>query len=413
MEKLHLNQNKVSQNRETFFDPDETITLLNNTEHRKQLERLTLIYNDEPFTLTSYFIVTLIMTFMAWPHTNQFLISAWLITVTIVLCLRFILTLCFQAQQDKNIRPHKWQQRLTLLSFISGVVIGSCGFITLTPEHYLLPLILAIGLITLSSISVSVLSISSSTFISFIIPALLPVIANTLISGDRINFGIGLLIIMFTVTLILLSNRTRENINKSLDIRYENTHLLDDLTVSQLQLQKQNIELEKLATEDHLTGLANRRYGDMHLEAEWKKAIRQQHPVSLIMIDIDKFKDYNDHYGHQAGDDCLKIVAQALKQSLSRPSDLAVRYGGEEFLVVLPDTEITGAIQLARKFQKVLENVNIKHEYSDIANHLTVSCGVASYTPKRSDKVRALVNQADIAMYKSKFSGGNRTISFS
>ena len=412
MHKPHSQAFEQPPSKDTLFDPLETVTLFHNDETVRQQERLKLIYHDEPFTITSYFIISLIMTFMAWPHTNQHVLSAWFIVTTVVLSLRLMLTLTFQLKNDKNIRPEKWSQRLILFSFFSGLSIGACGFIPLTSDQYFLPLILTVGLTTLSSISVSTLSAEKYAFPSFLIPALLPITVNTLTSGDRINFGIGLLILIFSFTLILLDKRTRANMNKALEIRYENTSLLHGLTASKIQLEKKNSELKKLATKDHLTTLANRRHGEQHLKDEWKTAIRHQRSIAVIMIDIDQFKSYNDHYGHQAGDDALKTVAESIKQSLSRPSDLACRYGGEEFLVVLPDTDVVGGFKVARRIQNALFKVHMTHEYSDIQEYLTISCGVAHIIPKRSDKIGSLIKQADIAMYKAKFSGGNETFAF-
>ena len=400
------------QAKDTLFDPLETVTLFHNDESIRQQERLKLIYNDEPFTITSYFIVSLIMAFMAWPHTNQHLLSAWFVLTFVILSLRLVLTLTFQLKKDNNIRPEKWSQRLTLFSFISGLSIGACGFIPLNGDQYFLPLILTVGLTTLSSISVSTLSAEKYAFPSFLVPALLPITINTLSSGDRINFGIGLLIVIFSFMLILLGKRTRANMNKALEIRYENTSLLHGLTASKIQLEKKNSELEKLATKDHLTTLANRRHGEQHLHDEWKTAIRHHRSIAVIMIDIDQFKSYNDHYGHQMGDDALKTVAESIKQSLSRPSDLACRYGGEEFLVILPDTDVVGGFKVARRIQNALFKVRIPHEHSQIQDYLTTSSGVAHIIPKRGDKINVLVKQADIAMYKAKFSGGNRAFAF-
>lgn len=412
MFKYSSNHTEQTEAKETFFDPMETISLFNNDENIQKTERLKLIFNDEPFTLTSYFIVTLIMTFMAWPHTNQYVLSAWFISSTIILSLRLLLTIGFQASQDKNIRPQKWHQRLTVFSFVSGLAIGSCGFITMPAEQYFLPLILTVGLTTLSSISVSTLSIEKNLFPSFLVPALLPITLNTLSSGDRINFGIGLLILIFSFMLILLEKRSRDNMNKALQIRYENTSLLSGLTASKRQLEKKNSELEKLATRDHLTTLANRRYGDRILQNEWKKALRQKSPLAVLMIDIDQFKSYNDNYGHQMGDDALKTVAQAIKQSLSRPADLACRYGGEEFLVILPDTDIVGAFKIGRRIQEALYKVHIRHEHSPVKDYITISCGVADIIPKRNNTLSSLVKQADIAMYKAKFHGGDQVMTF-
>lgn len=412
MHKPHSQAFEQSQVKETLFDPLETVTLFHNDETVRQQECLKLIYHDEPFTLTSYFIVSLIMTFMAWPHTNQYIISAWFIITSLILSLRLLMAVTFQTRKDNNIRPAKWSQRLTLFSFLSGLSIGACGFIPLTSEQYFLPLILTVGLTTLSSISVSTLSVEKYVFPSFLVPALLPITINTLTSGDRINFGIGLLILIFSFMLILLDKRTRTNMNKALEIRYENTSLLNGLTASKIQLEKKNSELEKLATKDHLTTLANRRHGEQHLKNEWKTAIRHHRPIAVIMIDIDQFKSYNDHYGHQMGDDALKAVAESIKQSLSRPSDLACRYGGEEFLITLPDTDVVGAFKVARRIENALFKVHMPHEFSSIEDYVTISCGVAHIIPKRGNKISDLVKQADIAMYKAKFSGGNKTYSF-
>jgi len=299
-----------------------------------------------------------------------------------------------------------------LSSFFTGLTIGACGFISFIPDQYFLPLILTVGLITLSSASITSIAIDKNTFFAFLIPTLAPITINTITSGDRINTGIGLLIIIFASTLILLSRHTRDNIDKSLAIRYENSNLVNGLTASKIQLERKNTELERLATHDHLTNIANRRFGEKHLDNEWNTAIRHKRVISIVMIDLDQFKSYNDHYGHLMGDDCLHTIALALHQSLSRPSDLALRYGGEEFMAILPDTDDIGAFRIIKRFQEVLDKIHIPHKFSTTADHVTVSCGIASITPTRSDKASTLINQADIALYKAKFNGGNSTVIF-
>lgn len=397
---------------DTFFDPSETVTLFHNEDSLRHLERLKLIYHDEPFTLTGYFIVCLIMAFMAWPHTNPFYISAWFISVTVILSIRLILNIAFQSRTEKNIRPQKWQHRLTLFSFITGLTIGTCGLFAFPDQQLFLPLILTVGLITLTSISISSLSLEKNLFPMFLIPALLPITINAMLSGNRLHFGIALLLIIFSLMLLLLEKRSRDNMERAFDARFENSSLLSGLTASKIQLEKKNSELERLVTKDHLTSLANRRHGDEYMKQEWQNAIRHHRSISAIMIDIDKFKYYNDHYGHQMGDDALRTVAEAITQSLSRPSDLPIRYGGEEFLVILPDTDVVGAFKIARRIQEALYKVRLQHEYSAVANYLTICCGVATCIPKRSDKPDSLIKQADIALYKAKFSGGNKAVAF-
>jgi len=175
------------------------------------------------------------------------------------------------------------------------------------------------------------------------------------------------------------------------------------------QLRAANSELERMSQSDGLTGVANRRYLDVYLEKEWRSAARAGRSLSFIMIDIDFFKAYNDHYGHQGGDDCLKEVAGALNSALSRPHDLLARYGGEEFAVVLPDTPLEGALHIAENLRGAVEGLLIPHAKSTIAEYLTVSLGVAAMVPDALESIPAvLIAAADRALYRAKAQGRNR-----
>lgn len=175
------------------------------------------------------------------------------------------------------------------------------------------------------------------------------------------------------------------------------------------QLRAANAELERISQSDGLTGVANRRYLDVYLEKEWRSAARAGRTLSFIMIDIDFFKAYNDHYGHQGGDDCLKEVAGALNSALSRPHDLLARYGGEEFAVVLPDTPLAGALHIAENLRSAVEGLLIPHAKSAAAESVTVSLGVAAMVPDAPESTPAvLIAAADRALYRTKAQGRNR-----
>ncbi|MFL1513054.1 sensor domain-containing diguanylate cyclase [Pseudomonas prosekii] len=166
--------------------------------------------------------------------------------------------------------------------------------------------------------------------------------------------------------------------------------------------------LELIATHDSLTGLANRRLFERALDIEFGRGARQGSALSLIMLDIDFFKSYNDNYGHVAGDHCLAEVARALKSCCQRNADLAVRYGGEEFAALLPNTDIHGAMVIAEQIRRSVIDKNISHSGS-LTGQVTVSLGCYSFVPSGRDSVEVFIQRADAALYQAKHSGRNRT----
>lgn len=173
-----------------------------------------------------------------------------------------------------------------------------------------------------------------------------------------------------------------------------------------------NHQLELLANLDGLTQIANRRRFDDYLALEWQRHQREQNPLALILIDIDYFKRYNDSYGHQGGDDCLMRVAQAIAQVPQRPTDLVTRYGGEEFAVILSNTETDGALKLANTIQATIAEINIDHQNSDVSDCVTLSMGVASLIPTVEQSIEILISYADKALYTAKDQGRNRAIAY-
>jgi len=176
------------------------------------------------------------------------------------------------------------------------------------------------------------------------------------------------------------------------------------------ELQRANRELEKLASEDGLTRLANRRKFDACLEVEWRRQKRAQMPVSLLMCDVDHFKNFNDTYGHPAGDVCLLKIADVIRRSIHRVSDMGARYGGEEFAVIMSETDMDGARHVAERIRHGLEAMRIPHRRSDAAPYVTVSFGVATIFPREDIQPWALVEMADRRLYQAKQRGRNRIV---
>jgi len=190
-------------------------------------------------------------------------------------------------------------------------------------------------------------------------------------------------------------------------ITLEGEGVLLEAFVDITERKKAEETLKRLSSLDGLTGIANRRHFDEIINLEWKRSLREGEPLSLIMADIDFFKFYNDTYGHQCGDDCLKKVAAAIKKGLKRPGDLVARYGGEEFAVILPDTPLEGAQAVAEDLRLRIEALGIIHAKSPLAGKVTVSLGVASILPKQDLNVEALILAADQALYRAKNEGRN------
>lgn len=173
------------------------------------------------------------------------------------------------------------------------------------------------------------------------------------------------------------------------------------------QLKSANRELKKMAVTDGLTQIPNRRRFQEHLDTEWRRMKRDKQPLSLIMCDIDHFKLYNDNEGHQAGDRCLKKVAQAIKKNLKRAGDLVARYGGEEFAIILPNTLSAGAEVLAKQIQGAIKKLKLPHANSPVSPNITISMGIGTLFPNSDSLPRQLINQADHALYEAKENGRN------
>ncbi|MBS4099341.1 MAG: diguanylate cyclase [Sulfuricella sp.] len=201
-------------------------------------------------------------------------------------------------------------------------------------------------------------------------------------------------------------NRDLAEANTRLEDRVaERTQALAQANAALLQA---NTQLEIISRTDGLLGIANRQCFNERLEQEWLRAKREKTPLALLMLDVDHFKHYNDSYGHQAGDHCLQAVAQAVQLGLRRPADLVARYGGEEMVVILPNTEIEGARNVAANIAAQLAKCAIPHRASPVAAQVTLSIGAATMLPGQDNSADRLIAAADGALYTAKESGRNR-----
>jgi diguanylate cyclase (GGDEF)-like protein len=263
-------------------------------------------------------------------------------------------------------------------------------------------------------------------FTSFLDIVSLSVLANSpwwppilkVIFQNETNSSMGQLVFVLSYSLVLakkysdsLTKKTEmatelSRINSNLDeLVNERTR---DLWLSKQKIEEQKLALEKLSLRDPLTGLWNRRQYNESIQTEWQRCLRHRHPISLIFIDVDYFKNYNDSYGHLAGDRCLYLIAQILDGSLGRSTDMAFRYGGEEFVILLPESAKEEALKTANMLLLEIEAEAIPHCQSLVKNCVTVSMGVSCTIPSPETSADQLIQDADTALYQAKENGRNQ-----
>jgi len=224
------------------------------------------------------------------------------------------------------------------------------------------------------------------------------ILANSIVSSTGLLVVIIIVISLLCIAFVI--QWLKKSHNKVVQL---NTSLNEEIA----QREAAQEELITLSITDPLTGIENRRRFEQEYKVFWLAAIRNQKPIALIMVDIDYFKAYNDNYGHQLGDDTLRIVAKEIREHLSRPTDLVARYGGEEFVILLPDTDLNGAIFICEDLLARIKQKAIPHAFSKVSDIITVSAGIACFVPNQSMSQSHLIKEADDAMYLAKKSGRN------
>ena len=233
------------------------------------------------------------------------------------------------------------------------------------------------------------------------------------VRGSVRGSGVGETALLITIALVLLVTLGTAAIDKR---RFRDlTQLHAQLAASEQallrsegQLREANALLSELSFRDSLTGLYNRRHFDEVFDTEWRRSLRTERPLALLMIDVDCFKALNDNYGHQRGDECLREIARVLEEQPRRGHDIVARFGGEEFAVLLPGADVPGALRIAHNVRSAVEALQLEHRHSRVGEIVTVSVGVCSRIPRHDESAGDLIYEADMALYLAKELGRNR-----
>lgn len=294
-----------------------------------------------------------------------------------------------------------WRHYFLLGACAAGLVWGSAGILLFHPTSFPHQVFLAFVLGGMVAGAIPLLSAVDGAYRCFAIPVFLPIGARLLLAGDRVHVIMGLMVLVFGLAMLASAARIRRLFHDTERLRHELSCSIET-----------GRALEQMVRRDPLTGIANRRLFEEVLDEEWRRARRNHECLAVISADIDHFKQYNDHYGHPAGDECLIQVAQGLAASLSRPGDVVARIGGEEFAFLLPRTSLSGAITLAQMARRHVHELGLPHAASPVAPQVTLSFGVAiSDSPSVSDAAD-LLRASDRALYDAKRRGRDRIAVF-
>lgn len=331
-------------------------------------------------------------------HAHFELLPAWISIITVLACSRFLVA--SKGMKLEKIRDlRKIHRLLVMIIFSNGLLWG--GFVSLYHAQMTLAqsLFTTLGMVGAVTFAVVSFAASRSCYFSFLIPVMIPVIIINLFSNQLELQLYGVAVGLYSLFNILIFFTNRKML-------WTNTLLMIAQNRLLTRFRRLNVQLKKASSTDHLTMLANRRRFNEHLCAEWARAKRAQHPISMIIIDIDYFKEYNDHYGHLQGDECLKAVAEVLKRVVLRSTDIIARFGGDEMIIVLYDTNAQGAKQVAELIIDALEHKNITHAHSPYGR-VTLSMGIAACIPQMHESETTLLDSADQALYEVKQKGRN------
>ncbi len=362
--------------------------------------QIAYLYKNKAFGIWNNIVLASLFLAFFWNHfpSQKMSLLIWyglIITVSIV---RFLMGKNFKTnRQYTQDELSYWANRHVFFTTLLSTVWGIAG-IMFFPHDLIHQVLLAFILSSVLLAAIPTLAASRLAFYFQIVVILLPIISLFLLSEEQGHGLMAVAMIILAITLVLISTYIY--------------HLL-------FELQTTHIALQALADTDQLTELANRRHFDRKFKVEWRRAMRDQNPISMMMIDVDSFKKYNDSYGHQEGDKCLQAIAKAMESITNRPADLAARYGGEEFAILLPATSQQNAAMLAERLRNKIEKLNIQHERSSFGV-VTVSIGISccepawdftGNTPDEDQKVvfpAMLLTAADNALYVSKEQGRNQ-----
>ncbi|MEM6581221.1 MAG: GGDEF domain-containing protein [Pseudomonadota bacterium] len=380
-----------------------------------QLE--TLLQNGRVATLGAHLIGIIATVVLFWQYLPLAVILLWAAAFMILLLLRALQMSNALVERRYQSRPSRVYWQLIFGAIVTGAIwsVSYIYAVTRVPITMQYMFLLVIVMITAFSVGYSV--VIREYFVAYVFASLWPIAWWSLVNywEDSYNLLIGLLLLAFCALLISISDRVHISFRNMISLNWERETMaqeLGDLTTSlrdrNRQLRDARRQLTDLANVDELTGLGNRRLINKVLQDEINRARRSNSYLSVILLDVDFFKHYNDNYGHTEGDKVLKRLADLMQRATSRAGEMVGRFGGEEFILVLPGANAQSAMRTAERLKNLVSSEGIPHDKSEISSIITVSQGVVSMLPDADLTPVDIIKRVDEALYQAKNEGRNR-----
>jgi diguanylate cyclase (GGDEF)-like protein len=349
-------------------------------------EHIRYVLDDPISSLITNMALGLVLCFLLGPLFNKNILLIWIVSLLSV-CIGRVFIAWFYSRYYEKISPHTWFKLYFAGTELSAIVWSSTAVFFFPSDSFVSQTYLVAVLAGLIHGAGHSQAPFRFVHILYGFTIMIPIILRFFSMGTMYYGTFAFVLIFLFVGITVSTRRMHRILMESLELRYK---------------------MSQMAHIDSLTGVANRRHFDNFLYQEWRRAQRGRWPIAMLMVDVDFFKLYNDIYGHQHGDQCLRDIAEAINKSIHRPSDLVARYGGEEFAVILPNTPVNGAMIVAEEIRQAVASLFIEHSKSTVAHYVTVSLGVAVIQPGQDNHLNELVHAADEALYKAKDSGRNQ-----
>ncbi len=371
------------------MDTSETIRTTTNKVPKEQIYSSIIqqLYRSAATGIIANAILGMFLVWSLWSNIPQFIALIWMITNVVINFVRLLIT--YYALKLDLINEQSWKRwAITHLvaTGISSSLWGIAAFLFYIVGQIEFQVFYALIVVGMASAALPMIAIYFPSYVAYFLPSIVPLMGIFIAEGDKLHIRMAVLVGFYIITMLITARLYYARILESTSSR---------------------IQLDLLAHVDALTGLPNRRAYDKQLDKEWRRIKRSRQPLSLLVIDVDFFKEYNDTFGHQAGDDCLIQIARSIEDVFRRSGDFVARLGGEEFVALVPGTESDAAAELAEQARQAVFNLGMPHPNPD-REYVTISIGLSTTIPDEFLNASELFESADQALYTAKDEGRNR-----